>query len=326
MASAPSNSKNFWRLDEYDKLYWENYLAARPDYTPSNFYDTLYSYHDPHSACYDVAHDIGAGPGQVANVIASRFNHVIASDANETHLAAARHHNSVRSNIEFMLCPGEKVAASVPRASCDAIFCAEAIPLMDKERAITGFAKMLKPNGTLAVWFYGRPLFTDGNREACQAIYAKVFNTKAAKMLQGNSPEFRAGWKHGIDTIASWLDNVEFPAETWKDVERRKWNTHTKIEFNDQEAMLGLPIEVASNIDHKRERIMEIRDEKFWARSWNVGEVCNFIEALLPTNHAELDQDPEIQGRFEELSEAMGGEEARRAISWPAVLLLATKK
>ncbi|KAK9775632.1 putative S-adenosyl-L-methionine-dependent methyltransferase [Seiridium cardinale] len=115
-------------------------------------------------------------------------------------------------------------------------------------------------------------------------------------------------------------------AETWKDVERRKWNTHATIEFNDQEAMLGLPIEVESNIDHKRERIMEIRDEKFWARSWNVGEVRNFIEALLPTNHAELDQDPEIQELFKELSEAMGEEEVRRAISWPAVLLLATKK
>ena len=324
MSSEAIDSNNFWRLKDYDEVYWENYLAARPNYNNNDFYNVLYSYHDSHSGCYDVAHDVGTGPGQVARVIASRFKNVIASDANNAHLVAAKKHHGTIPNIELMLCAAEEVAAGVPRASCDAVFCAEAIPLMDKEKALDGFAKVLKPNGTLAAWFYGRPIFMDGDKETCQEIYSKIFTMKAQKMLDASSPEFRAGWKHGTDTIASQLDDVAFPASVWKNVERRKWNTvGAKMEFND--ALPNAPIDLSSAVDPSREKVTELRDEKLWAEKWNVSEVGKFIEAILPTNHAELDQDPELRALFEELTKAMGGKDAKREIGWPVVLLLATR-
>ncbi|KAM7216515.1 S-adenosyl-L-methionine-dependent methyltransferase [Rhypophila decipiens] len=332
--TASSNNRNFWRLADYDENYWTNYLAARPKYNASNFYNILYEYHDAHSGDYGVAHDVGTGPGQAAAVLASRFRHVVASDTNEAHLVAARHHsgsNANNNNIEFLLVPGEDVATKVRPASSDAVYCAEAIPLMDKDKAIDGFAKILKPGGTLGVWFYGRPFFVDGgvdenNSKECNAAYAKVFNTKAEKMLAGSSPEFRAGWKHGTDSIASRLDDVAFPPEVWKDVERRKWNSHKVMEFNDEEAMVGLKIEKRSKVDHEREKVVELRDDGFWAERWDVGQVCDFIAALLPTNHAERDKDPEIQELIQGLEDAMGGKGAKRAIGWPVVLLLATRR
>lgn len=325
MTSGQGASNNFWSLAEYDKVYWDNYLAARPKYDASTFYETIYAYHDTHSGVYDVAHDVGAGPGQVAKVIASKFKSVVASDNNEPHLVAAKHHHGSIPNVEFLLCLGEDVADNVPASSSDMVICAEAIPLMDRDKAISGFAQMLKPDGTLAIWFYGRPFFADGNRDACQAAYSKLINTTVASMLRHSTPGFKAGWKHGTETIAGQLDAVAFPQETWKDVQRLKWNMHVPMEFNDQEAMPDLPIETSSNVDYENEKIVEIKDETFWAEPWDVTEVRNFIEAILPMNQSLLDED-EVQTALKELEKAMGGPGVKRAVSWPVVLLLAAKR
>ncbi|KAK8001055.1 hypothetical protein PG991_013277 [Apiospora marii] len=325
MSSDTGNSANFWHLADYDEAFWTNYLAARPNYDANGFYDLLYAYHDAHTGRYDVAYD-------VAGVFATRFKRVIASDKNDAHLTAAKKLHGHLPNIEFQLCPGEDVALGIPAASCDAVVCAEAIPLMDHERALDAFARVLKPGGTLAVWFYGRPIFADDGDDqasACQEIYGRLFTAAAAKVVEAGGPAFRTGWKAATDVIASELDAVGFPASTWRDVERRKWNTASggggKMEFND--ALPDVPIDRPSRVDPSREQTTHIRDATFWAERWDVGQVRNFVQALLPTaGHAQLDQDPELRGLFAELTEAMGGESAKRQIAWPVVLLLATRK
>ncbi|KAK2598187.1 hypothetical protein QQS21_005664 [Conoideocrella luteorostrata] len=326
MTAEANKEHNFWHLREYDEEFWANYLAFRPKYNANDFYNTVFSYHDSHSACYDVAHDIGTGPGQVAAVLASRFSRVVASDTNESHLLAAKRRCEAHANIELLLSPGEKVASKVPASSCDAVFCAGTIPLMDKERALAAFAEILKPNGTLAVWFYGRPFFVDGDTEACQAAYTNVFNKIVEKLLQTSTPEFRRGWKHGLDTIASRLDDVAFPADTWKHIERRKWNKHAVMGFNDENAMLGLGIDIISNVDQEREKVVEIEDDGFWAENWDVDQIRNFIRAVILSDIAAIEEEPEIQELFDKLTDAMGGKGTKRAIGWPVVLLLASKK
>lgn len=333
MTSDAGNSTNFWHRADYDEAFWANYLAARPKYDANGFYDLLYRYHDAHSARYDVAYDVGTGPGQVAGVFAGRFRRVIASDKNDAHLKAAKKYHGHLPNIEFRLCPGEDAALGVPAASCDAVACAEAIPLMDHERALASFARVLRPGGTLAVWFYGRPIFAEGDDRAaaCQEVYGRLFTAAAAKVVEAGGPALRAGWKASNDVIASELDAVGFPPETWRDVERHKWNTASggpggaNMEFND--ALPGVPIDRPSRVDLGREKVTHVRDAAFWAERWDAGEVRNFIRALLPTaGHAQLDQDPALRGLFDELAEAMGGEGAKRQIGWPVVLLLATRK
>ncbi|KAK8046010.1 hypothetical protein PG996_014074 [Apiospora saccharicola] len=331
MTSNTGDTTNFFHLADYDEAFWQNYLAARPKYDANGFYDQIYSYHDAHSARYDVAYDVGTGPGQVAGVLAARFKRVIASDKNEAHLTAAKKHHGHLPNIEFQLCSGEDMAEGVPAASCDIVVCAEAIPLMDHEKALDGFARALKPGGTLAVWFYGRPIFADGeNRAACQEIYGRLFTAAAGKVIEAGGPAFREGWKAAADVIASELDAVAFPSETWRDVERRKWNTASGggggvMEFHGD--LPGIPIRRPSRVDPEREKTTHIRDETFWAERWDVGQVRDFVRALLPAaGQAQLDEDPELQGMFAELAEAMGGQGAKRQIGWPVVLLLATRK
>ena len=326
MASGSSESNNFWRLSTYDRQFWDNYLAARPRYQTSNFYETLYTYHNAHSGNYGIAHDIATGPGQVASVLASKFDKVIASDTNEPHLVAARQHHGEKPNVEYILSRGEEIATKVAPSSCDAVYVAEAIPLMDKEKAVDSFGKILKPNGTLSIWFYGRPFFTDGDREACSVAYSALINAKVASMLEKSPGPFKMGLKHGYDTMASQLDDVALPAETWTDVERHKWNMHAKMVFSDQEAMPEMPIVASSKVDEGRETTIQHTDKGFWAQRWDATQVHNFIKAIIPVNQAELEGDPEIQKLVGRLEAAMGGAGAKRTVSWPVILLLATRR
>ena len=320
-----NDSSNIFNVIQFDEAYWDNYLAARPKYHLSNFYDRLFSYHDAHLAQYDTAHDVGTGPGQVAKSIASRFQHVDVSDANEMHLNVCKHRNvDISSKLSAILSPGEQLATRVSPSSADAIFSGEALALMDTKAAIDGFAAILKPEGTVAVWYYGRPTFADGEKQKCQAIYDKIVNKLFGSIIKGGGPMKTAQWKSTTDVMASWFDNVQFPEHTWEDVERYKWNTYGKMTFYDEEAC-DFQIDITSEIGEK-EKVVEIADDTFWAEHWSVHEVKRFVEVNLPSFQQDLTRDPQIEEWYEELADAMGGSDVKRTIAWPVVLLLATKR
>ncbi len=71
--------------------YWNTYLAARPDYTQSEFFERLITYHRENgNGSLDRAHDVACGPGNVAAVLKQHFKVVVASDANGAHVEVAR--------------------------------------------------------------------------------------------------------------------------------------------------------------------------------------------------------------------------------------------
>jgi ubiquinone/menaquinone biosynthesis C-methylase UbiE len=203
MTSAKIDATNIFNVSDYDEAYWESYLKARPKYSSGEFYSKVLTYHEQHSGLYLVAHDVGTGPGQVAAVLSDRFENVVASDVNQTHLDVCRHRTiSGKGNISFILCPGEDISSHVPASSADAVFSGEALALMDTEKALSAFAKILKPNGTLAVWYYGRPLFTDAN---CQKVYDKIVNTLFSTIIKGGGPSQTQQWKRTTDIVSNIL-------------------------------------------------------------------------------------------------------------------------
>lgn len=323
MSSAKNDAKTIFNVSNYDEAYWESYLQARPKYSNGNFYSKVLGYHDTHSRRYLVAHDVGTGPGQVAAVLSDRFEKVIASDVNQTHLDVCKRRNATgKGNISSILCAGEEISSHVPAKSADAVFSGEALALMDTERALSAFAKILKPNGTLAVWYYGRPIFRNTN---CQAIYDKIVNTLFGAIIKGGGPDKTEQWKRTTDIMASWFDNIRFEEWEWKDVERYKWNTDGKMTFYDEEAC-DFAFDVSSAIGEK-ERVIEAADRALWAESWNVSEVKRFVYVNLPGFAAQgLLSSPSIGTLFNELEAAMGGRETKHAVAWPVVLLLATRK
>ncbi|KAL8803234.1 MAG: hypothetical protein Q9200_006300, partial [Gallowayella weberi] len=224
---ATEDSPNFFKRTDYDEDYWTNYLAARPDYSPS-FYSSIYSYHQSHSGHFSTAHDIATGPGQVAYELSTHFDHVTASDVNTTHLAIAAHRLTPllsSQKLKLLHSSAEDIASHHPASSLDMITAAECLPLIDAPKALSEFSTALKPNGTLAIWFYGRPIFAESEYQAtCQPLLNSILDRSFAPLIKNNGPQAQKGWKRGMDRMASFLDDIDLSPTEWKCVERWKWN------------------------------------------------------------------------------------------------------
>ena len=83
--------------------------------------------------------------------------------------------------------------------------------------ALSAWAKVLKPNGTLAIWYYARPIFIDGDKEKCTMIFDKIVNHIYTNHLKDFGPTQTAFWKRTFEVMASWFDKVKFPEQDWKD-------------------------------------------------------------------------------------------------------------
>ncbi|KAL8901599.1 MAG: hypothetical protein Q9207_005126 [Kuettlingeria erythrocarpa] len=339
LAGKPSNAPdadhgNFFKATTYDEAYWDDYMAARAKYS-SDFYDRIFAYynahHDASSQTQAVAHDIGTGPGQVAAELCAHFNTVIASDTNSTHLAVAAARLAragLKDRVTWTPSGAEDLANQYPPASASLLTVAECLPLLDVPRAMTTFAHLLQPQGTLAVWFYGRPAFSEPEFAAtCQPILNEILDLTFEKAIKGSSPVHKAAWKSAADTLESFLDDVHLSPDVWRDVYRYKWNPHLPMPVSGPNAC-DYPIEPSSNIDTETETVVEQKDPQFWAESWDVDEVRRFVECLIPV-FAEKKANGEyehVEPKYLALERAMGGKEAKRAFTWPVVLILATRK
>lgn len=327
-----SDSGMFWKATTYKEQYWDGYLAARPKYS-SDFYERIVDYykaHNPSPPTPTVAHDVGTGPGQVASELCKYFDKVIASDPNSTHLAVASARNEksgLNHKITWTEVSAEDLNSHYPAGSASFLAAAECLPLLDVPRALNTFAHLLHPSGTLAAWFYGRPVFSEPTVAAkCQPILNDIIDLTFEKVIKGAPPAHKTTWKRSTDTLYSFLDNVAFPAETWRDVYRFKWNPHLPLSVVGPNAC-DYPIEPSSCIDPEREKVVEAKDPHFWEEVWDISEVRRFVECLLP-NIEELKSKgvyDHVEAKYKELEEAMGGANAKKEITWPVVLILATR-
>ena len=327
MSSPTEDSKNFWRVDENDYSYWESYLSTRPNYSQSGFYSLMYEYHASHLNSFTLAHDIGCGPGQVTAQLLSCFDHVVASDNNPTSLGAAKSRLSKfpAGRVSFVLSTGEDIASHHPPESADFIAAAEMFPLMDAKTALTSFATVLKPGGTLAIWFYGKPHFAEEPyTSTCQPILNTIMDRNFAKVVRGGGKAARAGWKYVAEGMTSWFDYISFPSEQWENIRRWKWNPHLDLAFFGPEAC-DFDIQPANCIKG-HEEVVETTDPHWWANSWDIDAVRKFVGASFPIpkdKDSPVDRDVEVL--WTQLSDGMGGEGAAQAFTWPVVLILATR-
>lgn len=316
-----------------DVAFWRAYIAGRPT-PPEDFFHLINAYHTGHGdPCTGVAHDVGTGPGNIAARLARYFDRVVGSDMNENALAAApalvvpAEH---LKRITFVKSPAEELASvpmpeEVGRGKTDLVVVSECIPLLDAPKALQAFHTLLRPGGTLAIYFYGRPIYADGDAAACDAIYeciATRINTFLFPFKGTPVFPFRA---RVADTIASYLDNVALPSEEWEGVERLKWNCDHPLLFHGKE---GYDFELTP-VDRRGEgdTSREVIDREFWAEEWDVERVKAFLDSVYPNYRKKAgERYSEIEGMLEELRAAMGGGEARRRVCFPVVLILATRK
>lgn len=122
-----------------------------------------------------------------------------------------------------MQCSAEKLADAQPPCSTDLIVVPECIGLFDASTATEAFSKVLKPKGTLAIWFYGRPIFAEPEYAIkCQPLLESILDTLYSELFKGAGPQQKAGWKRATDGMTSFLDDVELKSDVWRDVKRHK--------------------------------------------------------------------------------------------------------
>jgi len=130
--------------------------------------------------------------------------------------------------------------------------------------------------------------------------------------------------------MASWLDYIPLndPGK-WQDVRRHKWNnSFTRLSwFTD--AACDFQVERVSAVGPD-ETVTEEQDTGFWPREWDFEMLRRFVNASFPRPRANGQERDEVDDKmdvlFDELAQAMGGHGAKRKLSWPAVLVLASKK
>lgn len=320
----------FWHIDQTtqdiaeDDAYWNEYVATRPVYDDP-FLQRIYDYHAGHSSSFDTAIDIGAGPGDLAYSLTQKFNTVISSDndAKSLHYVQRRFGNP--RGLSYALCTAENVTDHFASSSLDLVTLAECFPLLDEHLVLKNFHTLLKPNGTLAIFFYGRPHFVEPEyAPKCQPIFDQIMDRNFKPIVSGGNEVRRKAWKKAAMGMHSWLDYVPFNPDEWYDVRRHKWNPHTFFSFFSRHAT-DFDVETKSSITDD-ERVSEERDPSFWLKEWDLDWVKRFVKASFPKPR-ELDKpDPGMDKLFEELGAAMGGQSAVRKFSWPVVLILATKR
>ena len=317
-STKPSNFEGGTDFD------WQNYLKHRPQYSAS-FYDVIWEYHRSHSNRWNLAHDVGTGPGNVAKVLANSFTNVVATDPSEYHVAVARRFCD-EENVTVEQSRAEGLASSVGRNSqgkVDLITIAQTLPLLDSKQSFSQCAKLLATGGTLAVWFHGGPIFVEEGQQKSQEIYDRL---TGKTYVERTLPWKGTPMQRACNLLASWADNVALPSDDWKDVRRIKWNSDRPLSFFDYEYLDFQP-EYQSALGPE-EKVEEQFDRTLWLQEGcDIAWVKGFVEAQWPWERAvSKEAGEELQSMYEDLEATMGGKSGKVKVSWPVALLLATRK
>ena len=140
-----------------------SYAQFRPTY-PDDLFRELYS----HLQSFDRAWDCGTGNGQVAVVLAQKFQSVIATDISEKQLSNA----IMRPNITY--CNEMAEAADFPSEFFDLITVAQAVHWFDFDKFYTSVNRVLKQNGIIAIIGYGLLRFGDPKDNIIQSLYEDI--------------------------------------------------------------------------------------------------------------------------------------------------------
>lgn len=138
----------------------EAYRRFRPSY-PAALFRWLARLAPDHQLAWDCA----TGSGQAAHGLAPLFRRVLATDASAAQIAQAPAH----PGIEFRVAPAE--ASGLPPGTVDLVTVAQAVHWFDREAFFAEVERVLKPQGLIAVWCYGRLRFSDPDVDAVLAEF-----------------------------------------------------------------------------------------------------------------------------------------------------------
>ncbi|MEQ8417310.1 MAG: class I SAM-dependent methyltransferase [Imperialibacter sp.] len=139
------------------------YAAFRPKY-PETLFNHLYT----HTKAFDAAWDAGTGNGQVAAVLAGKFNRVYATDISIKQLMKVPNMANLSSFV------ADEAAPQISDASIDLITVAQAIHWFQVDKFCDEVSRVAKPGALLATWGYGLIQLPSAYQPAVDRFYSKV--------------------------------------------------------------------------------------------------------------------------------------------------------
>ncbi|CAI6312357.1 unnamed protein product [Periconia digitata] len=324
--SNSGSAESVWKLQNVEAAYWNDYIATRPKYDAAIF-DPIFKYHAIKNQNFDHALDVGTGAGSALNLLTSRFQRVVASDNDTISLGFAkeRYRHIPSSQLSWTVSKAEDLTQNHQPSSFDMITCALTFPLLDTHKTLDCFHSLLRPEGTLAIWFYGPPIFVrSAHAEKCQATLYAALDHAFKPIVTGGGEQARANWKHAADGMASWLDYIPFSTKQWNNVLRHKWNnSKARLAFFGPDAC-DFEVEPENAIG-RTDTVVAEQIPDFWKVEWDIGMLKKFILAIFPKPDHMQSADATMEAHFQTLEDAMGGKNTKSVLTWPVVLVLARK-
>lgn len=139
------------------------YASYRPQY-PAALFEYLAGLTDPRALAWDCA----AGSGQATLSLVPWFDHIVATDASATQLAAAPAH----PKISYRVAPAE--ASGLADASVNLVTVAQAAHWFDLERFYAEVRRASAPQAIIAMWCYGLHRMGADIDDVIDAFYTDV--------------------------------------------------------------------------------------------------------------------------------------------------------
>lgn len=149
------------RFSEQSDLY----ARYRPEYPPK-----LYRHIFKHLHANNQAWDCATGSGQVAKVLAPRFDEVTATDISKEQLS----HAPQKTNIRYLEAPAED--SELPADYFDLITVAQAIHWFDIDRFYTEVRRVASEKALIAVIGYGMLRINTQLNPVVDALYEEAFS------------------------------------------------------------------------------------------------------------------------------------------------------
>ncbi|CAG8485125.1 3329_t:CDS:2 [Rhizophagus irregularis] len=173
----------------------------------TDFNSSAYSAYRPtsHNGRFDNALDVATGTGQVAIELSKSFKQVYAIDVSSTMLQ-----NAIKNpDITYSISSAEDLS-QFSSNSIDLVTAAQSAHWFNITEFFKESFRVLKPQGTLAIWAYGQNILRD----------YPDFKHLTKKFVED---EFRTYWSKELDTIGNFYRDFKFPEEMFQTV---KWEIY----------------------------------------------------------------------------------------------------
>ena len=295
---------------------WSVYARYRPVY-PRSLFNAIYEHHTSHGGQFERAHDAGCGGGIAASFLAARFEHIFLSDPSAKAIVSAESNLQKTSysdtSFSFKQASAEDMSW-LESASMDMVTIGAAIHWTNPELAVRAAATVLRPGGTLAIWYYnGHPYFADN--PAADDVFDEIMELWAKESKQPGSESEKSLFVSNTE-----LDCVPLPEELFEGRAKRiKFNAQSR---SDPFALVRSKARMKHESKVGAHDVLEYRDVPgSWETIADVEWLQGYIQSLQPTISTESCAD-----LWKQMEVALGGEKGTTRIVWPTVLLLATKK